>query len=139
MKAIIFDMDGVLVNTEPLHYKCWNHLAVASSLPIESIEMNLKTIGIRQYFDSITSGLEVKYSKPAPDIFLCAMEKLHLTVSECLVIEDSTNGGKAARAAGMKCVWYHNPDSGDQNIPQAEFEIEEWNTANVEKIIQIME
>lgn len=218
MKAIIFDMDGVLVNTEPLHYKCWKevvkedgidlefnvykacigatrdvlldilkdhygkvyadpdevmermkqkkleviadeglpmldgvreaveylhgkgyHLAVASSLPIESIEMNLKTIGIRQYFDSITSGLEVKYSKPAPDIFLCAMEKLHLTAPECLVIEDSTNGGKAARAAGMKCVWYHNPDSGDQNIPQAEFEIEEWNTANVEKIIQIME
>ena len=138
-KGIIFDMDGVLVNTEPLHYKCWNHLAVASSLPTESIEMNLKTIGIRQYFDSITSGLEVKYSKPAPDIFLCAMEKLHLTASECLVIEDSTNGGKAARAAGMKCVWYHNPDSGDQNIPQAEFEIEEWNTANVEKIIQIME
>ena len=39
----------------------------------------------------------------------------------------------------MKCVWYHNPDSGDQNIPQAEFEIEEWNTVNVEKIIQIME
>ena len=218
MKAIIFDMDGVLVNTEPLHYKCWKevvkedgidlefnvykacigatrdvlldilkehygkvyadpdevmermkqkkleviadeglpmldgvreaveylhgkgyHLAVASSLPIESIEMNLKTIGIRQYFDSITSGLEVKYSKPAPDIFLCAMEKLHLTASECLVIEDSTNGGKAARAAGMKCVWYHNPDSGDQNIPQAEFEIEEWNTANVEKIIQSMD
>lgn len=52
--------------------------------------------------------------------------------------EDSTNGGKAAKAAGAKCVWYHNPDSGDQNIPYAELEIGEWNAENVNKLIQIM-
>lgn len=36
------------------------------------------------------------------------------------------------------CVWYHNPDSGDQNIPYAELEIGEWNAENVNKLIQIM-
>ena len=45
---------------------------------------------------------------------------------------------KAAKAAGAKCVWYHNPDSGDQNIPYAELEIGEWNAENVNKLIQIM-
>ena len=43
-----------------------------------------------------------------------------------------------AKAAGAKCVWYHNPDSGDQNIPYAELEIGEWNAENVNKLIQIM-
>lgn len=217
MKAIIFDMDGVLINTEPLHYKCWKEvlkedginleydaykgcigatrdvlldilrehydkvyedpdeilnrmkkkklqfiekdgfpmlpglkesveilygsgyrLAVASSSPKDAIEMTLDAIGIQQCFDNITSGLEVKHSKPAPDIFLCAMEKLGMTPADCLVVEDSTNGGKAAAAAGMKCVWYHNPDSGDQTIPQAELEIHEWNSGNVDKILEIM-
>ena len=217
MKAIIFDMDGVLINTEPLHYKCWKevlkedgidleydvykecigatrevlleilknhygkvyedpdevmnrmkqkklqfiekngfpmlpglkesietlyragyHLAVASSSPRDAIEMTLDAIGIHSCFDSITSGTEVEHSKPAPDIFLCAMKKLHLTSADCLVVEDSTNGGKAAAAAGMKCVWYHNPDSGDQTIPQAELEIHEWNVENVDKILEIM-
>ena len=76
--------------------------------------------------------------KPAPDIFLRAMEKLGVSPQECLIIEDSTNGGKAAKAAGAKCVWYHNPDSGDQNIPYAELEIGEWNAENVNKLIQIM-
>ena len=66
------------------------------------------------------------------------MEKLGVSPQECLIIEDSTNGGRAAKAAGAKCVWYHNPDSGDQNIPYAELEIGEWNVENVNKLIQIM-
>ena len=71
-------------------------------------------------------------------VFLRAMEKLGVSPQECLIIEDSTNGGRAAKAAGAKCVWYHNPDSGDQNIPYAELEIGEWNAENVNKLIQIM-
>lgn len=53
-------------------------------------------------------------------------------------MEDSTNGGKAAAAAGTKCVWFHNPDSGDQQIPHAVLEIASWSQENVEKIIELM-
>ena len=66
------------------------------------------------------------HPKPAPDTFLAAAEALLLDPSACMVVEDSTNGGKAATAAGMSCVWFHNPDSGDQQIPDAVLEISSW-------------
>lgn len=65
---------------------------------------------------------------------LCAVYgKLKLKPEDCLIVEDSTNGGKAAAAAGTKCVWFHNPDSGDQQIPHAVLEIASWSQENVEK------
>lgn len=73
-----------------------------------------------------------------PDTFVRAMEKLKLKPEDCLIVEDSTNGGKAAAAAGTKCVWFHNPDSGDQQIPHAVLEIASWSQENVEKIIELM-
>ena len=58
---------------------------------------------------------------------------------DCLVVEDSTNGGEAARAAGMKCIWFHNPDSGRQDILDAVLEFPAWTSENVEKMLKILE
>ena len=93
---------------------------------------------IRQYFECYTSGEEVEHPKPAPDTFLRAMEKLNLKPEDCIIVEDSTNGGKAAAAAGAKCVWFHNPDSGDQQIPHAVLTITSWSPENVDKLIDLM-
>ena len=57
---------------------------------------------------------------------------------DCLVVEDSTNGGGAARAAGMKCIWFHNPDSGRQDIPDSVLEFPAWTSENVEKMLKIL-
>ena len=113
-------------------------LAVASSSPVDAIEEVLDVLGIHEFFTSITSGNQVEHPKPAPDTFFCAMKKLGFSPEDCLVVEDSTNGGKAAKAAGMKCVWYHNPDSGDQSIPHAELEISEWNPENTDRILNLL-
>ena len=81
---------------------------VASSSPRNMIEMNLQTTGTVRYFHDVVSGTEVAHSKPAPDTFLLAAEKLPLAPHVCLVLEDSFNGVRAGRAAG--CVTVMVPD-----------------------------
>ena len=81
---------------------------VASSSPRNMIEMNLQTTGTARYFHDVVSGTEVAHSKPAPDTFLLAAQKLRLAPKDCLVLEDSFNGIRAGRAAG--CVTVMVPD-----------------------------
>lgn len=82
--------------------------AVASSTDRQRIEQNLQVSGIRDYFMEIVSGSEVKKGKPAPDIFLCAAERIGCRPEECFVFEDSENGVRAGYAAG--CVTIMIPD-----------------------------
>ena len=203
LKGIIFDMDGVLINSEPFHYQVWKealkkrginldyeiykpcigstvqvlmqilhehygvdekddslslevknlkqemiekqgypplipyvkdmlerfheagyHMAVASSSPQEYIENVTSYWGISPYFQVLVSGEHVEHPKPAPDIFLKTADILGLLPEECLVIEDSENGCRAAKAAGMTCMAYYNPDSGKQNLQTASVVVE---------------
>ena len=204
IKAVIFDMDGVIVDSEPLHYKVFmehtkskwglsisdeeyntfigttNHhiystlkqkygiegdlellvkayekkcldfvlssktehpilgvdilvknlyknkikLGLASSSPKKSINAILELFDLDQFFDVKVSGQEVEHSKPAPDIFLRVAELLNISPQECLVFEDSRNGVTAAKAAGMHCIAYYNPNSGNQDLSRADRIIE---------------
>ncbi len=79
-------------------------LSVASSSPLSHITHRLEAIGILSYFEFFTSGQEVSNGKPAPDIYLLAMEKLGLQASDCIAFEDSVTGTTAAIQAGLKVV-----------------------------------
>lgn len=83
--------------------------AVASSSLSEWVEGWLARHGIRALFDAVCTRDEVRQVKPAPDLFLLAAARLGASPAECLVFEDSPNGIRAARAAGMKCVAIPNP------------------------------
>lgn len=199
MKYILFDMDGVLINTEPLHFKVWKKLgvkygidmdydtykacigstrntlfqiikdaygvdlfdeptvgetfakikadfiaeeglpridgaedtvrylydkgykmAVASSSGQSYIENQMKEIGIYDCFQVLCSGEDVPNPKPAPDVFLKACKMLGAQPEECIVVEDSMNGSIAAKAAGMYCYGIANPDSGNQDLSNAD-------------------
>lgn len=180
-KAIIFDLDGVLVSTDSCHYKAWKQLADEEgiyfdetinqrlrgvsrmeSLDIilentetkysdkEKIELAtrkneyyvklikkldssailngaikfvnevkskkikvaigssskntmaiLQQIGCVELFDAIADGNDIKSSKPAPDVFLTAAEKLGIEPKYCMVVEDADAGVEAAINAGM--------------------------------------
>ena len=78
--------------------------AVASGTAKQKIIKNFEIVGGMEYFDALVGGDEVQNCKPAPDIFLCAAQKLGTAPEDCVVIEDSLNGVKAAEAAGMKCI-----------------------------------
>ncbi len=79
-------------------------IAVCSSSPYNTIKTVLRETEIEQYFDFITSGEEFVQSKPNPEIYLTAAQKLGVDIEECLVVEDSTLGIKAGKNANMKVV-----------------------------------
>lgn len=79
-------------------------MALASGSSHNSINHHLKEVGATEFFDVIVGGVDVENGKPAPDIFLFAAQKLGVKPENCIVIEDSSNGVKAAVAAGMKCI-----------------------------------
>ena len=198
-RVIIFDMDGVLINSEALHYQLWRQvfaengveidfdhykgcigsrddvlmeliycgygvdfrqrsdllerfeelkrqyidekgvpeipgvretlqalreqgyrMAVASSSPQAYIELCTAKIGIAAYFQVLFSGERVAHPKPAPDVFLAAARAMGVSPEGCVVVEDSHNGSRAAKAAGMRCIGFVNPDSGDQDLSAAD-------------------
>ncbi|WP_041444645.1 HAD family hydrolase [Syntrophobotulus glycolicus] len=95
-------------------------IGLASSSPREFIEIIINNLGLAGYFEAVVSGEEVERSKPAPDVFLRAAELLKVNPSDCMVIEDSEHGVKAAKAAGMKCIGYLNTNSGQQDLRLAD-------------------
>lgn len=109
-------------------------IGIASSSPTEVIELVINKLSISDYFAAITGGEEIKKGKPAPDIFLKAAKRLDVEPSSCIVVEDSRNGVFAAKAAGMKCVAYKNPNSGNQDLSKADLIIDSYDSLNVETL-----
>lgn len=210
MKAIIFDMDGVIIDSEPLHtklelelleefggkiskkehddftgttdYYMWSTfkdrfnlepsveelieikkdrfiqnihevklvdnfyefmlklynekylLALASSNNRKSINLVMDKFNLKKYIEYSISGEEVVKGKPNPEIFLKAAEKLDVKPQECLVVEDSSAGVIAAKSAGMKCIGFKNPNSGNQDLSKADIIIEDFNELNLDDI-----
>lgn len=200
MKAVIFDMDGVIIDSEPIHYYCsnkllekhdvviergqydsyiggscktmWNDIinehglphtaeqiiseeyeifleylangkgkiqpiegirplvaklleekmtmALASSSALDNINTVLDLFELQHAFEHKVSGMTLKRTKPDPEIFILTAEKLGLEPKDCIVIEDSSNGVKAAKAAGMKCIGFRNPECGTQELGLAD-------------------
>lgn len=185
IKGVIFDLDGVLVSTDELHYKAWKRLADEIGVidfnkednkrqrgvsRMESLEvvlekgqkkysdeekvvladrkndyykdvlqeldsgallagaidtlkllrrkgiligvgsaskntpMILEKTGLAPYIDKVSCGLDITRSKPDPEVFQVAAQKLNLKPEECLVVEDAAAGIVAARAAAMRSL-----------------------------------
>ncbi len=79
-------------------------LALASSSNLDLIEAFLDASGLRGRFRAWVSSEEVGRGKPAPDVFLEAARRLGIAPGRCAAIEDSANGLRAAKAAGMRVV-----------------------------------
>ena len=83
--------------------------AVASSSAIDWVGPFLDQHGLASRLDAICTRDDVTRVKPAPDLFLLAAERMRVTPAHCVVFEDSPNGLRAARAAGMWAVAVPNP------------------------------
>lgn len=83
-------------------------VALASSAHREVIDAALAAIELDAVFGVVVSSDEVAHGKPAPDVYLAAARRLSADPAECLVVEDSLNGVRAARAAGMTVVLVPN-------------------------------
>ena len=199
LKAILFDMDGVIVDTEPLHHKAYYNmfsdfgievnatlyqsftgqstinicrilceqfnldvhpkdlverkrfhfkdlffndsnlslidgvlnlikdyhnngitLVLASSASMTTINNVFTRFDLDRYFVAKLSGADLKASKPHPEIFIKAAEASGYKKSECIVIEDSTNGIKAAYDAGIYCIGFDSINSKNQDYTLAQ-------------------
>ena len=206
LKAIIFDMDGVIVNSEPLHRKAYfdmfeefnldvsnelyesftgkstsaickelceifdlsiSHeklmlskrkhfktifdndpefqmidgalsliknyfynnltLILASSASMTNINRIFKKFDLDKFFKVKISGADLKESKPNPEIFIKAAKLSGFNKSECIVIEDSTNGVIASKSAGIYCIGFNSPNSKNQNYDKADLVVSNFN------------
>jgi HAD superfamily hydrolase (TIGR01509 family) len=79
-------------------------LGLASSSNRELIDTVLEAGGITELFEATVSSEEVDRGKPAPDVYLEAARRLGIAPADCAAIEDSHNGIRSAKAAGMGCI-----------------------------------
>jgi HAD superfamily hydrolase (TIGR01509 family) len=97
-------------------------LAIASGALRNEIETLLGALSLRSYFQVIVSAEDVRQGKPEPEIFLTALAQLNaaasparpISAADCVVIEDSREGIRGARRAGMPCLAVTNSHSSDE-------------------------
>ena len=91
-------------------------IALASSTREVSVRKSLGHAGLTEYFDQIVCGDMVSHSKPHPEIFLTAAQRLNADPQDCYIIEDSYNGIRAAHAAGAHPIMVPDILQPDEEI-----------------------
>ena len=130
-------IDGVLYLIKNYHSYGLT-LVLASSASMMTINNVFDRFNLNQYFIAKLSGAELKASKPHPEIFIKAAEASGCQKSECLVIEDSTNGVAAAKAAGIYCIGFRSPHSKNQDYSKADLVIDNFHEIAYHKISNLI-
>lgn len=104
-------------------------LAVASSSPLRVINFVLDMFSLHEYFPTVVSGECTDNGKPHPAIYLHTADRLEVEPSECVAIEDSINGLRSAKAAGMYCIAVP-----DKRLSQVEFQNADLIVPNLNRI-----
>ena len=110
-------------------------IALATSTNAPRVDRHLVMSDMKKYFDAVVTGDTVPNGKPAPDIFLIAAERLGVNPAECMGVEDSFNGVRAVKAAGMYTVMVPDMIPPTQEI----LEISDACPAQLSDIIAILE
>ena len=178
--AIIFDMDGVLIDSQPMHYLGDQQTLAAHGVdvPVEAMtayagttnqlrfELFKERYHLSETIDSLIAEREaimirlVRESDAGPTAGSVELlksikaaglktavassssypfEKLKETPETCVVIEDSANGVLAAVRAGMTCLGYQNPTSGEQDLSKANAVINDFRTIDADFLIHLSE
>jgi HAD superfamily hydrolase (TIGR01509 family) len=95
--------------------------AIASSSPLPWVAGHLGRLGLAEEFRHLATIEEVQYGKPAPDLYLLALEKMGCSAEKALAFEDSPNGCLAARGAGIACVYVPHPLVGGVEFKEYDY------------------
>lgn len=125
-KADLELLEGVEMLIIELH-RNGMQLILASSASKVTIERVFNRFKLHDYFTHVVSGEDFPKSKPHPAIFEHAASLSIAPKENCIVIEDSTNGIKAAKAAGILCIGYNSIHSEAQNLSQADVIVNHFN------------
>lgn len=114
-------------------------MAVASSSPRDWVINHLTRLDLVSIFDFILTAEDVINVKPQPDLFLLALKKLGISASEAVVFEDSPNGIKAARAAGVFVIVVPNEITKTMDTSEADLEIRSFEEIKLHQLIKDFE
>lgn len=126
-------LDGVLDLIKDYHSNGLT-LVLASSASMPNINRIFERFDLDQYFVAKLSGADLKQSKPHPEIFSKAAQASGQPPKHCMVIEDSSNGIKAAKGAGIFCVGYNSKHSEDQSYEEADLVVSNFDEISYHKI-----
>lgn len=126
-------LDGVEVLIKNL-YSANFQLILASSAAKSTIHRVFKRFNLFPFFSHLVSGEDFSESKPNPAIFIEAQRLSGNEKSNCIIIEDSTNGILAANGAEIFCVGYKSENSNNQNYETADLVIHHFDELKVEEL-----
>jgi HAD superfamily hydrolase (TIGR01509 family) len=129
-------LDGVEDLIKDLHSN-GIQLVLGSSSAKVTINRIFNRFNLHHYFTHIVSGEDFPKSKPHPAIFQYAAFLAQTPVQNCIVIEDSTNGILAAKAAGIYCIGYDSFNSKMQDYSKADLVIRHFNELSFDKIREL--
>jgi HAD superfamily hydrolase (TIGR01509 family) len=135
-KEDLYLLDGVEELIKELHQNGMQ-LVLASSSAKVTINRIFNRFDLHQYFTHIVSGEDFPKSKPHPAIFEHAAFLSETPRENCIVIEDSTNGILAAKAAGIYCIGYDSVNSKMQDYSKADEVISHFSELSFERIRMI--
>jgi HAD superfamily hydrolase (TIGR01509 family) len=135
-KEDLYLLEGVEDLIKDLHANGMQ-LVLASSSATVTINRIFNRFNLHQYFTHIVSGEDFPKSKPHPAIFQHAAFLAQTPIENCIVIEDSTNGILAAKAAGIYCIGYDSFHSKMQDYSEADLVISDFRELNYDVIKNI--
>ena len=112
-------------------------LAVATSSSPKIANILLNKCGIASFFDAIVTTSEAGKSKPSPDVYLLAAQKIGVLPENCIVFEDSPNGLIAAKSAGMFCLVIQSDDEIIQRLSKVDYLFQSFREITLAKLIKI--
>ncbi len=96
-------LDGLIPFLESLRSRK-KKIALGTSAPTTNVVFTLDNLGLRNYFDCIIDGSQVKHGKPNPEVYLLCAKGLNLPPNECVVFEDAILGIQAGINAGCTVI-----------------------------------
>jgi HAD superfamily hydrolase (TIGR01509 family) len=136
-KEDLYLLEGVERLIKDLHANGMQLILASSSAKV-TINRIFDRFNLHQYFSHIISGEDFPKSKPDPAIFNHAVFLSQTPKENCIVIEDSTNGIKAAKSAGIYCIGYDSINSKFQDYAMADLVISDFKVLNYNNIKNII-
>ncbi|MEO2077092.1 MAG: HAD family hydrolase [Bacillus sp. (in: firmicutes)] len=113
-------------------------IGLASSSSREWVEGYLKKLNIFSYFDVIRTRDDVSKVKPDPELYVKAVEALGVDATEAFAFEDSLNGLKSARAAGIQCVVVPNSVTAHLNFTDYSLKISSMSDLRLKQVLSLI-
>lgn len=109
-----------------------NNVKISIGSSSKNTPIILEKIGLKNYFNAVADGNEIKNSKPDPEVFLLAAKKLEIDPEECLVVEDADAGVEAALAGNMKVLAVGYASSN----PKANYKFDDLSLVDISEVIK---